>query len=115
VDTRLDQNQAELGVLVLAVALKVLADSDSLGWLEGATRQMIVKSAGEKRLTFLISMYRSSGISGARPNQSLCQSTTIQRHSFQAVSATGESIFVKSSGDATKRRKVLPKTKTVGV
>lgn len=31
VDTRLDQNEAELGVAVLAVALKVLADSDSLG------------------------------------------------------------------------------------
>jgi hypothetical protein len=30
VDARLDQNQAELGVLVLAVALKVLADGDSL-------------------------------------------------------------------------------------
>lgn len=29
-DTGLDQNQAELGVLVLAVALKVLADSDGL-------------------------------------------------------------------------------------
>jgi hypothetical protein len=30
VDTGLDQNEAELGVLVLAVTLKVLADSDSL-------------------------------------------------------------------------------------
>lgn len=30
VDTGLNKNQAELGVLVLAVALKVLADSDSL-------------------------------------------------------------------------------------
>jgi len=30
VDTRLDENETELGVLVLAVALKVLADSDSL-------------------------------------------------------------------------------------
>lgn len=30
VDTRLDENEAELGVLVLAVALKVLADSDGL-------------------------------------------------------------------------------------
>ena len=30
VDTGLDENEAELGVLVLAVALKVLADSDSL-------------------------------------------------------------------------------------
>ena len=34
-DTGLDQNEAELGVLVLAVALKVLADGDGLdvtGW-----------------------------------------------------------------------------------
>lgn len=32
-DARLDQNQAELAVLVLAVALEVLADSDGLeGW-----------------------------------------------------------------------------------
>ena len=31
VDTGLDQNEAELGVLVLAVALEVLADSDGLG------------------------------------------------------------------------------------
>jgi len=30
VDTSLDENQTELGVLVLAVLLKVLADSDSL-------------------------------------------------------------------------------------
>jgi hypothetical protein len=30
VDTRLDENEAELGVLVLPVALQVLADSDSL-------------------------------------------------------------------------------------
>jgi hypothetical protein len=30
VDTGLDQNEAELGVSVLAVALEVLADSDGL-------------------------------------------------------------------------------------
>ena len=30
VNARLDENQTELGVLVLAVALEVLADSDSL-------------------------------------------------------------------------------------
>ena len=29
-DTGLDENEAELGVLVLAVGLKMLADSDSL-------------------------------------------------------------------------------------
>ena len=35
VDARLDENQAELGVLVLAVALEVLSDGDSLDdWLE---------------------------------------------------------------------------------
>jgi hypothetical protein len=31
VDTGLDENEAELGVLVLAVALEVLADGNSLG------------------------------------------------------------------------------------
>lgn len=31
VDTRLDENEAELRVLVLSVALKMLADGDSLG------------------------------------------------------------------------------------
>jgi len=30
VDTRLDENQSELGVLVLSVSLKMLADSDGL-------------------------------------------------------------------------------------
>jgi hypothetical protein len=30
VDTGLDENETELGVLVLAVALEMLADSDSL-------------------------------------------------------------------------------------
>ena len=35
VDTGLDENQAELGVTVLAVALEVLADGDSLFWLAG--------------------------------------------------------------------------------
>lgn len=33
-DTGLDENQAELGVSVLAVALKVLADGDGLVSLE---------------------------------------------------------------------------------
>lgn len=33
VDSGLDENEAELGVLVLAVALKVLADSDSLDFI----------------------------------------------------------------------------------
>jgi hypothetical protein len=35
VDTRLDENEAELAILVLAVALKVLADSDSLRTASG--------------------------------------------------------------------------------
>ena len=42
VDTGLDQNEAELGVLVLAVALEVLADGDSLDitrrWLASTAR-----------------------------------------------------------------------------
>jgi hypothetical protein len=33
VDTGLDENETELGVLVLSVALKVLANSDSLSYV----------------------------------------------------------------------------------
>jgi hypothetical protein len=74
VDTGLDQNQAELGVLVLAVALKVLADGNSLGYML-ASRDLPTSQLfpPDGPLTFLISMYRSSGISGARPVLSLCQ------------------------------------------
>lgn len=46
VDTRLDQNQAELGVLVLAVALEVLADGDGLMIHNQYTR---AGGGGEKR------------------------------------------------------------------
>ena len=53
-DTGLDENQAELGVLVLAVALEVLADSDSLEdcWL--ALRSRLVQILTKR--TFLINM-----------------------------------------------------------
>lgn len=89
VDTRLDENEAELGVPVLAVALKVLADGDSLEerlafqHLSNATQAQsastVVRAWGF--LTFLMSMYRSSGISGARPVTHLSVSqTTKQRH-----------------------------------
>ena len=54
VDTRLDQNKAELGVLVLAVALEVLADEHGLereGWSVVMVRvgapKGTAKSAGE--------------------------------------------------------------------
>lgn len=50
VDTGLDENQAELGVLVLAVALKVLADGDSLVSLV----DLWVGGQGKGKLTFLI-------------------------------------------------------------
>lgn len=73
-DSRLDENKAELGVLVLAVALEVLANGNSL---EGSmlahfkhghrARRDETKIAAHARHTFLISMYRSSGSSGARP------------------------------------------------
>lgn len=49
-DTGLDENQAELGVLVLAVALKVLADGDSLVSLV----DLWVGGQGKGKLTFLI-------------------------------------------------------------
>lgn len=74
-DTGLDENEAELAVHVLAVALKVLADGDSLG-----KTLALLRPYGNVRVvvifTFLIRWYRSSGISGARPvgGKSLCQS-----------------------------------------
>lgn len=52
VDTGLDQNQAELGVLVLAVALEVLADRDGLytgTWLAGHTHTTTHSSNMEER------------------------------------------------------------------
>jgi hypothetical protein len=73
VDTGLDENEAELAVLVLAVALKVLADGNSLG----KTLALLRPGRNVRRVaifTFLIRWYRSSGISGARPGKSLCQS-----------------------------------------
>lgn len=53
-DTGLNENQAELGVLVLAVALEVLADSDGLEdrWL--ALRSRLVQISTKR--TFLINM-----------------------------------------------------------
>lgn len=52
VDTGLDQNQAELGVLVLAVTLKVLADGDSLERISKNARKKIFFMGME--ITFLI-------------------------------------------------------------
>ena len=50
-DTGLDENEAELGVLVLSVSLKVLADSDGLSVLVSRSprRESMIQ-------TFLINM-----------------------------------------------------------
>lgn len=72
-----DENEAEFGVLIFAVAFEMLPDGDGLivvssgPPLEGESERKRDKDA-----TFLINMYRSSGISGARPvmNKSLRQS-----------------------------------------
>lgn len=64
-DPRLDENEAELGVLIFAVALEVLSDRDSLGFRFSIVYPLI-EPRGERQ-TFLINMYKSSGISGARP------------------------------------------------
>lgn len=82
-DTRLDENETELGVLVLAVALEVLADGNSLQRLVSALHKIKIST----RLAFLMSMYRSSGSSGARPVISLCQF-------MNRTEALGESISV---------------------
>lgn len=64
VDTRFDENEAELGVLVLAVALEVLSDGDRLHRVSILWNHQAL--CLEMR-TFRINMYKSSGISGARP------------------------------------------------
>lgn len=67
VDSRLDQNEAELRVLVFSVALEVLADGDSLGPYVSGRVYSPVRPSAHPTPTFLINMYRSSGSSGARP------------------------------------------------
>ena len=71
-----DKNEAEFGVLVFAVALEVLADGDGLvdtyqlPILSPKTQRQrgsVCKGNRTMKATFLINMYRSSGISGARP------------------------------------------------
>lgn len=52
VDPGLDENEAELGVLVLAVALEVLADGDGLGGLVRATARE--DRRGRKRCAHLL-------------------------------------------------------------
>lgn len=87
-DPRLDENEAELGVLVFAVTLEMLSDRDGLEITVSAIYLYIylgrkMGGGGRGRQTFLINMYRSSGISGARPGggqkRSLRQSKTKQR------------------------------------
>lgn len=63
-DTRLDENEAELGVLVLAVALEVLADSDglksqvSIRATEGLRGKMVAHPGhGNERQTYLLDQH----------------------------------------------------------
>ena len=58
VDARLDQNQAELGVLVLPVALEVLADSNGLGTVSSGYNKFCRRrgARGTRAPTFLINM-----------------------------------------------------------
>ena len=68
VDARLDEDEAEFAVLVFAVALEVLADRYGLHpTIPLSARWRGLWGGGEGLQTFLMSMYRSSGISGARP------------------------------------------------
>ena len=79
VNSGLDENEAELGVLVLAVALKVRTDGNSLiGGLADYCKSR--KKILHDLRTFLISMYRSSGSSGARPVKITLSVSTVQRH-----------------------------------
>ena len=64
-DAGFDENKAEFGIFVLSVTLEMLANSDGLSLIN----RLPLCWANRERLkaTFLINMYRSSGISGARP------------------------------------------------
>ena len=61
-------HQAELAILVLAVALKMLSDGDSL-----LDEEVWNELADEKLGCSGMYSQRSSGSSGARPVKSLCQ------------------------------------------
>jgi len=69
VDTGLDKNEAELAILVLAVALEVLADGDGLDIVLAHVSPNFSFQDNAKQFlhTFLMSMKRSSGRVGARP------------------------------------------------
>lgn len=56
VDTRLDENEAELAILVLAVALEVLADGDSLIVYALVPNDIAKEWEIVKNHTFLMSM-----------------------------------------------------------
>ena len=75
-DTGLDENEAELAVLVLAVALEVLPDGDGLDTCYNLRLEWFfgMKERIDGWLTFLMRWYRSSGISGARPG---CHSVSL--------------------------------------
>jgi hypothetical protein len=64
VDTGLDENEAELGVLVLAVALEMLADGNSL--LDKHV-EIWDPSQYDVEPNVGAGLFKPSGISGARP------------------------------------------------
>ena len=55
-DAGLDQNEAELAVLVLAVALKMLADGDGLKSSSALGHSQLSKRQLSQKHTFLMSM-----------------------------------------------------------
>ena len=67
-DAGFDENEAEFRVLVFAITLEMLADGDGL---VSVSASLYLDRTNQKEwtddATFLINMYRSSGISGARP------------------------------------------------
>lgn len=93
-DTRLDENQAELGVLVLAVALEMLADGDGLavvkissilGTYQDARPHVSLgaigwRTAGEVGTHLLDQHVQVLGDIGGEAYRSLCQHMTEQRH-----------------------------------
>ena len=85
-DTGLDENQAELGVLVLAVALEVLADGDSLADVSNVRSCECARPIVYDCTHLLDEHVKVLGDLGGEACISLCQSETKQRRNLTCMS-----------------------------
>lgn len=79
-DTGLDENETELGVLVLSVSLEVLADGNGLGTM---ISKQITGDVAESSTNLLDQHVQVLwNLWGEAYHKSLCQSKTKQRHNY---------------------------------